>query len=58
MLLFAKKYMEETDIMLTYEEFKSAFCAKFPEMMGPEFAGYEMKMMPVVKKGKCLLSAE
>ena len=40
--------------MLTYEEFKSAFCAKFPEMMGPEFAGYEMKMMPVVKKGKCL----
>ncbi len=40
--------------MLTYEEFKNTFSSKFPEVMGAEFQGYELKMMPVVKRGKSL----
>jgi hypothetical protein len=40
--------------MLTYEEFKNTFSSKFPEVMGADFQGYELKMMPVVKRGKNL----
>jgi hypothetical protein len=40
--------------MLTYDEFKESFCARFPEVMGPEYEDYEMKLMPVTKRGKVL----
>ena len=40
--------------MLTYEEFKNTFCVQYPEVMGSEFDGYEMKLMPVVKRGRTL----
>ena len=40
--------------MLSYEEFKNTFCAKFPEVMGPGFEDYEMRLMPVIKRGKAL----
>ncbi|MBP5179804.1 MAG: hypothetical protein J6127_00740 [Clostridiales bacterium] len=40
--------------MLTYEEFKNTFSSKFPEVMGTDFQGYELKMIPVVKRGKNL----
>ena len=40
--------------MLSYEEFKNTFYARFPEVMGPEFEGYVMKHIPVVKRGKKL----
>ena len=40
--------------MLTYEELKETFCDLFPDVMGEEFEGYEVKTMPVVKRGKTL----
>lgn len=40
--------------MLSYEEFKNTFCVRFPEVMGPEYDDYELKLMPVVKRGKTL----
>jgi len=40
--------------MLSYEEFKNTFCSEFPEVMGPEYADYEMRLMPVIKRGKQL----
>ena len=40
--------------MLSYEEFKNTFCARFPEVMGPGFEDYELKLLPVVKRGKPL----
>jgi len=40
--------------MLTYDEFKESFCVKFPEVMGKKFTGYEIKCMPVKKRGKTL----
>ena len=40
--------------MLSYEEFKNTFCARFPEAMGPGFEDYELKLLPVVKRGKPL----
>lgn len=40
--------------MLSYEEFKNTFCARFPEVMGPGFEDYELRLLPVVKRGKAL----
>lgn len=42
------------ETMLSFEEFKNTFCSQFPEVMGPEFEDYEMKLMPVNKRGKTL----
>ena len=38
--------------MLTYDEFKTTFCARFPEVMGDEYERYELKLMPVKKRGR------
>ena len=40
--------------MLSYEEFKEMFCSGFPDVMGPEFEDYELKLMPVIKRGRSL----
>ena len=40
--------------MLSYDEFKEAFCAQFPKAMGKEYKGYEVKPIPVKKRGRSL----
>ena len=40
--------------MLSYEEFKNTFCARFPEYMDGDYEDYELRLMPVVKKGRTL----
>ena len=40
--------------MLSYEEFKNTFAARFPEVMGAGFEDYELKFMSVKKRGKTL----
>lgn len=40
--------------MLSYEEFKTEFCSRFPKEMGDEYEDYKMKLMPVFKRGRKL----
>lgn len=40
--------------MLSYEDFRQEFCFKFPEVMGAGYEDYELKLMPVVKRGRSL----